>query len=427
LKYLFRSAEYQESAIFRLFCGTWNVNSKTCDDEDISLWILPDKKNIADVFVIAFEEIVDLNTYNVVFDDSGSAERCSYWISKIDAILKTTGERFVFVFERHLVGMAIIVFVRESILNAVTDVRGASAGVGVMGVMGNKGGVAIRMNIFETSMCFICSHFAASRGSTAARNNDFRNVLERLNFPPSGNIDLLFVSILKVCFLLYYLIIINLIARFISRRRSWYQSETSVDKNLFPLQHDMIFWLGDFNYRIEESLTLEQIYEKIETEDWEFLRDHDQLNIERQGQRVFQGFEEGIINFPPTYKYQPGTELYERRPGKKKREPAWCDRILWMKHPGLRNEIRQHDYRRAELLVSDHKPVSASFDFEVTRIDPLKERFAFAECMRTVDKWENDLRPKVELNGRFVDFPNVSFLVTILKNNLPAFYYYYYY
>jgi hypothetical protein len=34
----------------------------------------------------------------------------------------------------------------------------------------------------------------------------------------------------------------------------------------------------------------------------EELRAHDQLNIERFNERVFQGFEEGVIDFGPTYK-----------------------------------------------------------------------------------------------------------------------------
>ena len=33
--------------------------------------------------------------------------------------------------------------------------------------------------------------------------------------------------------------------------------------------------------------------------------------------------------FPPTYKYIPNTNNYDRRPEKKNRCPAWCDRVLW--------------------------------------------------------------------------------------------------
>jgi hypothetical protein len=44
---------------------------------------------------------------------------------------------------------------------------------------------------------------------------------------------------------------------------------------------------------------------------------------------TFQGFDEGELTFPPTYKYQPGTDKYETRAEKKLRTPSWCDRILY--------------------------------------------------------------------------------------------------
>jgi len=50
-------------------------------------------------------------------------------------------------------------------------------------------------------------------------------------------------------------------------------------------------------------------------------------------------YAEGPLDFGPTYKYQPGTDLYEQREDKKKRVPAWyvypnyqrlqLDRLIW--------------------------------------------------------------------------------------------------
>lgn len=95
--------------------------------------------------------------------------------------------------------------------------------------------------------------------------------------------------------------------------------------------------------------------------------------------------------------------------------------------PGQKNTIRQQSYRRAELLASDHKPVSALFDAEVVRFNFVREREAFTDVMKIVDKWENDRTPKVELDGKFIDFPSVPYesLVTakiVIKNigYLPA-------
>ena len=92
-----------------------------------------------------------------------------------------------------------------------------------------------------------------------------------------------------------------------------------------------MFWIGDLNYRLTLS-DLEMVYERISAQDWNFLLSHDQLLLEKSSGRAFSGYREGRIMFPPTYKYQQGTHLYERRPEKKNRFPAWCDRIMWTRY-----------------------------------------------------------------------------------------------
>ncbi len=85
-----------------------------------------------------------------------------------------------------------------------------------------------------------------------------------------------------------------------------------------------------------------------------------QLVAEKASGNVFKGWKEGTVDFAPTYKYQPGTEKYEKREDKKKRIPAWCDRVLW-----IGDGIEQVYYRRAELVSSDHKPVYSLFNVKV--------------------------------------------------------------
>ena len=41
-------------------------------------------------------------------------------------------------------------------------------------MMGNKGGVGIRMRINDSAVCFVCSHLAAHREKVAERNADYR-------------------------------------------------------------------------------------------------------------------------------------------------------------------------------------------------------------------------------------------------------------
>ncbi|RWW34857.1 hypothetical protein BHE74_00047531 [Ensete ventricosum] len=48
-----------------------------------------------------------------------------------------------------------------------------------------------------------------------------------------------------------------------------------------------------------------------------------QLRIEQRAGRVFAGWEEGQISFPPTYKYLANSDVYAVKPGKPRRTPAW--------------------------------------------------------------------------------------------------------
>jgi hypothetical protein len=51
------------------------------------------------------------------------------------------------------------------------------------GTTGNKGGVAIRFLLHSTSLCFVCSHFAAHQTKVVERNQDFADICKRIVFP----------------------------------------------------------------------------------------------------------------------------------------------------------------------------------------------------------------------------------------------------
>jgi hypothetical protein len=64
---------------------------------------------------------------------------------------------------------------------------------------------------------------------------------------------------------------------------------------------------------------------------------------------TFVGFNEGDLNFEPTYKYDTNSVLYDT--SEKARIPAWCDRILFKG-----THIDLIEYSRGEQLMSDHRP-----------------------------------------------------------------------
>lgn len=108
-----------------------------------------------------------------------------------------------------------------------------------------------------------------------------------------------------------------------------------------------------------------------------------------------QGFQEGRISFPPTFKFLPGSSAYSE-----KRVPSWTDRILWKVRSSPRQQqqsqqqlgdeqqqqlswvsgpasmtdggmpepprVAQLYYTSVpEVISSDHKPVIAGFEVSV--------------------------------------------------------------
>lgn len=63
------------------------------------------------------------------------------------------------------------------------DVAVDTVKTGMGGATGNKGGVAIRMLFHTTSICFVCSHFAAGQSQVKERNDDYNEIARKLTFP----------------------------------------------------------------------------------------------------------------------------------------------------------------------------------------------------------------------------------------------------
>ena len=62
------------------------------------------------------------------------------------------------------------------------DVLVEQVKTGMGGATGNKGTVGISMTYAASSLCFLCSHFAAGQKEVADRNNDYTEAIKRLKF-----------------------------------------------------------------------------------------------------------------------------------------------------------------------------------------------------------------------------------------------------
>ena len=252
-------------------------------------------------------------------------------------------EKFTLVTYQQLVGVCLYVFVRPEHAPHIRDVAVDLVKTGMGGATGNKGTVAIRFRYHSTSLCFVCSHFAAGQSAITDRNNDYNEAIKRISFPLGRTL----------------------------------------------LSHDYVFWCGDFNYRI--NMARGDVKATIEAKDWDTLQSADQLTIEKEAGNVFQGFNEGQLTFAPTYKYDLFSEDYDT--SEKCRVPAWTDRILWRRRnpdpaqgqtKPLTSPGSAHWYGRAELKQSDHRPVFGVFDIEVLKLDTDKREQVFKEALDNI-------------------------------------------
>eukprot|EP00934_Nitzschia_sp_Nitz4_P002818 Nitzschia sp. Nitz4//scaffold85_size83877//58734//64309//NITZ4_005237-RA/size83877-processed-gene-0.128-mRNA-1//1//CDS//3329559161//2808//frame0 len=389
-----RVAEFTEFKQALCFCGTWNVGAKSKDVEALDEWICSDwgadGRYAPDIVAVGFQEIVDLNAVNVAVDNK-TQQKAQFWTDRLRATLNqrmhpnsSTSSGYALVMQRSMVGLLVCVFVKTPHRDRVKYISSDSVGVGVMGMMGNKGGVSIRIQFYDSTICFVCSHLAAHRENVAGRNADFVNVLSKLSF------DVGETAVRET--------IRN------GSMSQWASGSSSVG----IADHDAVFWLGDLNYRIDESLPTEKVLHMAEANQIKELSAMDQLNIERREGRVFQGFQEGDIAFPPTYKYQPGTNVYEQRPEKKLRAPAWCDRILWLARDV--QHVQQLTYKRSETpRISDHKPVFSTFRVTVKDVIVAKREAIYEQLMGLLDRYENQAQPMVGLDRNELDFGPIRY------------------
>ncbi|NWI98774.1 SYNJ1 protein, partial [Crypturellus undulatus] len=361
--------KYAKPKKVRVCVGTWNVNggkqfrSIAFKNQTLTDWLLDAPKlagihefqdrrsKPVDIFAIGFEEMVELNAGNIV---NASTTNQKLWAVELQKTI-SRDYKYVLLASEQLVGVCLFVFIRPQHAPFIRDVAVDTVKTGMGGATGNKGAVAIRMLFHTSSLCFVCSHFAAGQSQVKERNEDFIEIARKLSFP--------------------------------------------MGRMLFS--HDYIFWCGDFNYRID--IPNEEVKELIRQQNWDSLIAGDQLINQKNSGQIFRGFLEGKINFAPTYKYDLFSDDYDT--SEKCRTPAWTDRILWRRRKwpfdrsaedlDLLNASFQSDsnvpytwnpgtllhYGRAELKTSDHRPVVAVIDIDIFEIEAEERQKVYKEVI----------------------------------------------
>uniref|UniRef100_A0A673JFQ2 Inositol polyphosphate-5-phosphatase Jb n=1 Tax=Sinocyclocheilus rhinocerous TaxID=307959 RepID=A0A673JFQ2_9TELE len=236
----------------RVHIITWNVGSAMPPDDLTSLLGLNVGDGNTDMYIIGLQEVnsmINKRLKDVLFTDQWS-----------EVCMDATSQR--------MQGMLLLVFSKYFHLPFLRGIQTQSTRTGLGGIWGNKGGVSARMNVFGHSICFLNCHLPAHMENSDQRMEDFESILQQQQFEGQAAMGV--------------------------------------------LDHDVVFWFGDLNFRIDD-LDMQVVKAAIDSNKLSTLWEKDQLNMAKDSETVLEGFHEGPIKFPPTYKFDVGTDTYDTR------------------------------------------------------------------------------------------------------------------
>ncbi|KAJ3431393.1 hypothetical protein M0812_03074 [Anaeramoeba flamelloides] len=445
-------------------------------------------QNRIDLIIFGLQEVD--TTAPALF--SNDEHKANQWKTVLEESLSTLRDSYKKIASKQMAGILLFVYARSRLRRQITNVDLSEHASGIFGMLPNKGGVAIKMDLYDSTLVFVNSHLACDMKHMERRNQDWATISDNLTFNWITNYDLNAQAnnkILQMRSNPNFNKKENELENETKPRKSkkdhekgkkkrkirkrkkskLTQSKTqpqigtneeSSDKgkqeqerererereiqiqkqkqrqkekenekrkklSLYPTNSkmkisnaDILFWMGDLNYRLG-NISRTEVLEMIEKKELNALLKYDQLREQMKFGYVFKGFKESVINFPPTYKFDPGT-ITQYDTSEKKRTPAWTDRILW--NCNENHAVRPRGYcSHPKFTVSDHKPVVGFFELTLLKIDPDLQFQYKKKLTKELDKAENESKPDASVSTNQIDFLDCRYNIIkkdsfILKN-----------
>lgn len=377
----------ESSCALRLFVTTWNLHGQVPpkESDELRKWIphdVSDRSTHHDIYAIGTQECMHTIQSALACPTSGDFRRFEDTLQKF---LGGPGE-YVKVHGCHLGAIHIVVFVRASLSDKILKSRKTCVTTGFGKVMGNKGGCLVGFELLGEKFLFVNCHLAAGQKHMKLRTRDMGRILKvggtriagiKGSKTPKGVAP-------EGCF-------------------SSEDDDAEVDASLLTGERvvdlfTQVLFFGDLNARLATTRDLAEI--------WFLNGDHGALRAKDQLTPLLQGlaphtqttnrdsqrdssdtdarpelqpkamlntpceadvavdwthFKEMLLQFPPTYKFTKNTPM-ELEMSKKKRCPAWCDRVLFKPSNRLRPVSYEGLFSEEPLWRSDHRPVVAQFE-----------------------------------------------------------------
>lgn len=348
---------------FRMHMITWNIATADPPVDVTSLLHLNSPKT-PDLYVIGLQEVYAAPhrfIRDMASDDS--------WSQLFMTTLAARG--YLKVSSIRMQGLLLLFFSKLAHVPFIKDIQATYTRTGIFGYWGNKGGVSMRLSFYGHMMCFLNCHLAAHMQYATERVDEFEYILDTQTFHAT--------------------------------------------KTPSVLDHKLVFWFGDLNFRIQDH-GMHFLRSCINSQSYSLLWSKDQLTMMKKKEPLLQEFQEGALDFQPTFKFDRFSDVYDS--SGKKRKPAWTDRILWRVKPkapppdqkdededsGLdeklskvQTEEEEEEFplkvklesysSNMEYGISDHKPVIGIFTLELKKMHetPLVRVYAEGDWSADMD------------------------------------------
>ena len=384
--------------------NTANYTFENTEDENSILGELLFPKKIRDIFqdgeiptflVIGLQEIVKLNTSNVIFDANKSS---SYlWEAKItEKILQDYN--YTLQYRENMVGVLFLIFVKSSELKKIKNMKKSIIKAGFMKALGNKGYIIYEFKYKDKTFSFGTGHLTAGendknfkertnllidflnhksdKNSNKLHESDFYFLFGDMNFRVKSD-KKEFLDIFEQVKDINLKNKINddsvigktkLLCNYARNLDIGLKSENKRTRNIKSAKKNDIYKYKYFKNFIEKNYNDEDSYNinfsakrKLDEPRYKYFfskkhLENDELNGFKNSLKNYN-ITEKEINFLPTYKYIKGYNYYDIS----KRTPAWTDRILYKKS----DDIKCIQYDKINIKISDHRPVFGLFEIKI--------------------------------------------------------------
>ena len=268
MEYKYKYLPIHENLSLKICSITYNLHGVSLDKSQINELLINHKNNSCDIYAIATQESQRSILMNLIFWDKSKFEM---------DLAHFFGKEYVRLHTETLGGIHLIIFIKNIHKNYILNYYKEYIKTGMYGLLGNKGGIGIGFKMYNISFMFINCHLSYGFSNVINRNYDFDYIKKTIH--------------------------------------------PHLDK------FDIIIWMGDFNYRVNKKM--EEVENIIKEKKEMDLLQFDQMNYEIKNYNLKSfGYNEGKINFLPTYKYSDDNSN-EILCDSNEHIPSWTDRILY--------------------------------------------------------------------------------------------------